>query len=91
MQTSTTYFEQIPVATVKKIATEFPENKAVEPASGSVERQREVPATQEDWRQLAQRVEQESDPIRMIALVEQLIVTFDKEKASKSLPPARNP
>jgi hypothetical protein len=90
MQKSKTHFEQIPVETVKKIAKDLPENKAVERDSVEVETPREVTATQEDWRQLAQRVQQEMDPNKMIGLVEQLIATFDNEKASKSLPPTRN-
>jgi len=76
--------------TVKKIAKDLPENKAVGRDSVDVETQREVTATQEDWRQLAQRVQQEMDPNKMIGLVEQLIITFDNEKARKSLPPTRN-
>jgi hypothetical protein len=90
MQKSKTHFEQIPVETVKKIAKNLPENKAVGPDSVDVETQREVTATQEDWRQLAQRVQQDMDPNKMIGLVEQLIITFDNKKARKSLPPTRN-
>jgi hypothetical protein len=90
MQKLKTHFEQIPVATVKKIAKELPENTAIEADRIDVETQREVTNTQEDWRHLAERVQQEPDPTKMIALVEQLIVTFDKGDARKSLPPTRN-
>jgi hypothetical protein len=89
MQKSKTHFEQIPVETVKKIAKDLPQNEAIERDSVDDGMQREVTATQEDWRRLAQRVQQESDRTRMIALVEQLIVTFDKDDARK-LPPTRN-
>jgi hypothetical protein len=87
MRTSKTHFERIPVETVKKIAKDLREDSAIE-SSVDVETPREVAAApaQEDWRQLAQRVQQELDPNRMIGLVEQLIVTFDKEKARKPLP-----
>jgi hypothetical protein len=90
MQKSKTHFEQIPVEIVKKIAKDIPANNAIEPDRVDVETQGEVTATQEDWRQLAQRVQQEMDPNKMIGLVEQLIITFDNEKARKSLPPTRN-
>jgi hypothetical protein len=86
MQTSKTYFEQIPVETVKKIAKELPEINAIE----SVETHGDVTAAREHWRQLAQRVQQEEDPNRMIGLVEQLIATFDEEQARKSRLPTRD-
>lgn len=84
MLKSKTYFERIPVETVKKIATVLPENNAIESDSVGNETQHEVTATQEDWRQVAQRVQREQDPNRMIGLVEQLIATFDEEQARKS-------
>jgi hypothetical protein len=86
MVKSKTHFEQVPVEMVKKIAKALRE-KAL---SGNDAIGNDSVAAQEDWRQLAQRVQQEPDPSRMIGLVEQLIVTFDKEKAQKALPPTRN-
>jgi hypothetical protein len=67
---SNTYFEQIPVETVKKIAEQFPGNSI---------------STPEDWRELAERVQQEQDPNRMIELVQQLITKLDEEKLRKGL------
>ena len=95
MLKSKTHFEQVPVEMVKKIAKALsekalPESDAIKNDSGDIETQPEVRAAQEDWRQLALRVQQEPDPSRMIGLVEQLIVTFDKEKAQKALPSTRN-
>ena len=90
MQKSKTHFEQIPVETVKRIARGLPQNHPIEPDSVGVETRPEVTAAAQDWRQLAQRVQLEPDPKKMIGLVEQLIVTFDKEKARKSPPPTQN-
>jgi hypothetical protein len=87
MRTPKTHFEQIPVETVKKIATVFPKNNAIESDTVGSETQHGVTATQEDWRQLAHRVQREQDPNRMIGLVEKLIATFDEEQARKSRSP----
>jgi hypothetical protein len=73
---SNTYFEQIPVETVKKIAEKFPGNGI---------------STPEDWRELAERVQQEQDPNRMIELVQHLITKLDEEKLRKGLTPASQP
>ena len=43
-----------------------------------------VPSTT-DWRQLAQRIQTEADPQKMIELVQQLIEHFDEEKLQKNL------
>jgi hypothetical protein len=40
-------------------------------------------STQEDWRELAQRVQQEKDPNKMIELVQQLIARFDDDHLRK--------
>jgi hypothetical protein len=73
---SNTYFEQISVETVKRIVEQLPE--------GGI-------STQEDWRQLAERVQQETDPNRMIDLVQQLITKLDEQKLRKGLTPASQP
>jgi len=39
-----------------------------------------------DWRELAKRIQNESDPQKMIELVEQLLATFDEEKLRNSAP-----
>ena len=39
----------------------------------------------EDWHELAQRIQEETDPERMIELVRQLIARFDEERLRKSL------
>ena len=43
----------------------------------------------EDWRQLAQRIQEENDPEKMVDLVRELIAKFDEEKLRKSLMPYR--
>jgi hypothetical protein len=90
MQKSKTHFEQVPLELVKKIAKDLPERIAIDSDRADVETPPEIEAAKEDWRQLAERVQQEPDPNRMIGLVEQLIVTFDNEKARKSLPFTQN-
>lgn len=80
-----TYFEQVPVETVKKIAQALPENSALENQISPVETQ-DGPSAQDRWRDVAQKVQQEQDPKRMIQLVEQLIATFDEEERGKRLP-----
>jgi hypothetical protein len=83
MQESKTHFEKIPVETVKKIAQELPENN--DGVSG--ETQDETTSPLERWRDVAQKVQQEQDPNRMIELVQQLIATFDEEQLRKRLRP----
>jgi hypothetical protein len=94
MPASNTYFEQIPVETVKKIATELPDNDAIGNESAGVEAQDEVASSQKRWRQVAQEVQQEKDPKRMIGLVHQLIAKLDEEQLRKRPPltkDTRNP
>jgi hypothetical protein len=88
MLRSKTHFEQVPLEMVKKIAKGMPANNAIENASVSIETRDEVTSVQGDWREMAQRVQQEQDPDRMIGLVKQLIETFDKEKLG-GRPPTR--
>ena len=76
MRKSNTYFEQIPVETVKRIVEQLPENGI---------------STQKDWRELAERVQQEPDPNRMIDLVQQLITKLDQETLRKGLTPGSQP
>ena len=40
----------------------------------------------ESWRDLARRVQEEENPEKMIALVEELIARFDEEKRRTILP-----
>jgi hypothetical protein len=71
MRTSKTYFEQIPVETVKKIAKELPETSVVQALD-------QIAPPREPWRELAKQVQQEQDPTRMTELVTQLLVAFDE-------------
>ena len=79
MRRSKTYFEQIPVAVAKKIAAE---GAAIQ-ENGNQFSGNAVPTT-EDWRELAQQVRVETDPDKMIHLVQQLIANLDEKKIGKA-------
>ena len=68
MQTLKTYFEQIPVETVKKIAQPF--HTTHEP-------------TEEEWRILARQASEERDPDKLLELTQQLVEKYDEEKQRK--------
>jgi hypothetical protein len=85
MRASKTYFEQIPVETVKKIITEVHANNAIGNDSVSDETENQVTVEQEGWREVARKVQQEQDPRRMIGLVQQLIASLDDEQCRKPL------
>ena len=40
--------------------------------------------TNEDWRELARRVQQENDPEKMMELVHELLAKLDEEKVRRS-------
>jgi|SRR5882724_2015318 len=92
MQTSKTYFEQIPVETVKKIAnvdvpseetkTEEIQTKEV-PIGGKTVDGKTINS---DWRTLAEKVQSETDPGKMIGLVQNLIAKLEEEKIEKDRP-----
>ena len=75
MKQAKTYFETIPVTAVKTIAVEHPGNNG----RGDHKPENDV-STRESWREIAQRVQAEPDPNRMIALVQELINRYDQEK-----------
>lgn len=82
MRAAKTYFEQIPVETVKKIATELPPSNGVG-NDGVSDAQDEIASPPKRWREVAQQVQQEQDPAKMVELVEQLIAKFDEEELRK--------
>jgi hypothetical protein len=46
----------------------------------------EAPArTNDDWRELARRIQKENDSEKMMELVHELLAKFDEEKLRKSL------
>ena len=85
MQKTKTHFEQVPVEAVKQIAQELHPSAAELPAPANTDRQA-LESPKERWREVAQQVQMEQDPNKMIQLVDQLIATFDEEnsRASKS-------
>lgn len=85
MAASKTFFEQIPIETVKRIAKEFPEEKAIASDAGNTEMPDEIRSPRESWHELAQKVQHEQNPKRMIELTEQLIAAFDQEQLCKPL------
>ena len=48
---------------------------------------RRIPADP-NWRELARRIQDETDPEKMIELIRELIAKFDEERLRKGLPPA---
>jgi hypothetical protein len=74
---SETYFKQIAVDTVKKIATDVPQRCAMENDGVSLEAQDEIMPNQKDWRRLAQLIQLEQDPERLTQLTEQLIAALE--------------
>ena len=86
-----THFEQIPVEIVKKIARELPADDVIGDKAGSLQRQDEGASPVERWREVAQKVQQEQDPQKMIAMVQEVIATFDKDALHKRLPRTGNP
>ena len=86
MAASKTFFEQIPIETVKRIAKEFPGENAIWRDGGNTEIPAEIKSSRESWREVAQKVLDEPDPNRVVELAEQLIATLDQEKLAKHLP-----
>ena len=86
MEAAKTYFEQIPIETVKTIAKEFPDKSGIGSLSETTKTQDEVRPPRERWREIAEKVQQECDPQKMIVLVQQLIETLDQEKSAKEPP-----
>jgi hypothetical protein len=83
MKVSKTHFEQIPVETVKRIAKEL--SNVIDIDDVTTESQDEVASLpQKRWREMAQKVELEKDPQKMIKLVEELIAAFDEEERRRS-------
>ncbi len=84
METRKTQFEQIPVATVKKIAYEFP-------ASEIADRTPDVNvSTAEDWREVALRLQGETDSEKVVELAQELIEKYEgKTQKCRSVGHAR--
>lgn len=83
MPISKTHFEQIPLEAVKKIATEFPDSDIAGNNGAKTETPEGTTDHQEHWREVAQQVQTEQDPNKIIALAQELISTFDKERLEK--------
>lgn len=90
MAASKTHFEQIPIETVKRIAIEFAGENAIGSDGGNTEMPDEDRSPHESWREVAQKVQDERDPKRMIELVERLIATLDEDQPCKHLPRKRD-
>ena len=90
MVASKTFFDQIPIETVKMIAKEFPEENAIGSDGGNTEMPDEVRSPRESWREVAEAVQHEQDSKRMTELAEQLIAMLDQEQSCKRLPRKRD-
>ena len=51
----------------------------------------DLPPNPQDWRELAQKIQEETDPEKLIELVRELIAKFDEDKLRKSMLAARKP
>jgi hypothetical protein len=83
---SKTSAEQILVEPVKRIASEVPEENVIVSDGGNAKMPAEVTSSRDSWREVAQKLEHESDPRRVIELAEQLIAALDEEQLCKRLP-----
>jgi len=82
VRTPQTHFEQIPVAVVKQIAEPLSVKEEIdEPMSESVGSS--PGSTHEHWQGLAQQIQKETDPQKIIHLVQQLIARYDEEELRK--------
>lgn len=83
MAASKTFFEQIPIETVKRIAKEFPEENAIGSDGGNTEMPAQVRSPRESWHEVAQKLQRERDPKRMTELANQLVALLDQEQLCK--------
>jgi hypothetical protein len=83
MRPAKTHFEQIPVEVVKKIATEFPEKNSSENESPRPQTPDKTTPGGGDWRELAQKVQEETDNKKMMGMVEELIAKLDEADLRK--------
>ena len=93
MRASKKHFEYIAVETVKQIATELPEsitqeNHTIESDGVSSQPDGNL-SFQQDWRRLAQQIQTEQNPKKMIELVQELLNTLENTDLRKSPPAAR--
>jgi len=84
MSPSNSFFEQIPVETVKKIAQEFSDENATGGDGELTEKKENPPAG--SWREIAERVQNERDPKRITELVSELISKLDEERLGERAP-----
>ena len=79
MRETQTHFDQIPVQTVKKIATEMT-SRDIDTDIAASEKAHVARSPRERWQELAEKVQREQDPKKMVELVQQLIITLDERK-----------
>jgi hypothetical protein len=83
MRPAKTYFEQIPVEMVQKIATEFSQGEPMEKDSPGAQTRNQATTSGDDWRELAQKVQEEPDNTKMLGMVEELIAKLDEADRRK--------
>jgi hypothetical protein len=79
MQPSRTRFAQVPVEMVRKVATDIAWCSGSDAAEPEVAVKEQPAPAREGWREVAQQIQEEKDPTKMVGLVEKLITTFDRE------------
>jgi hypothetical protein len=79
MPESKTFFEQIPLETVKRIAKDFSKEDTIKSDGENTQTLDEVRFPCENWREVAQRILQERDSARTFELAKQLVDTLDRE------------
>jgi hypothetical protein len=91
MAMSNTFFEQIPIETVKRITKEFPEENANGGNGEKTEMPDELRSPRERWHEVAQKTQHKRDPKKVTEPIEQLIALLDQGKVSKREGCKRNP
>ena len=66
------------------IETPAEETGSPRPAGGALQNKTDGLSTHEDWRDIAQRVQVETDSHKMVQLVQQLIEKLEEEKLRKN-------
>ncbi len=87
-----TYFEQIPVARVKEIAEPLLDTDESENDGISIpQAHNNATPAPDSWREIAQQVQKETNPTKVIELVQQLIARFDEQERTTTIVPSEKP
>ena len=73
-----TSVKQTPVEATKRIAKEFPEENPIGCSGENMGRANEVRSPRERWREVAEKIQREQDPNKMMELIQRLIAELDQ-------------